>query len=136
MEKIDWLPKYNIGNEIIDNQHQFLIKIINEIIEDRKNQMDLEEIKVVLKKLIQYANIHFHDEEKLMIEIDYPNFRNHKVEHNKFRNELMKVEKEIVIENKYVSFEILIFLAQWFINHIQVMDKDLAPYLYEEDWQI
>lgn len=136
MEKIHWLPKYNIGNEIIDNQHQFLIEIINEIIEVRKVQMNMEDIKVVFKKLIQYANIHFHDEEKLMIEVDYPNYSEHKSKHKEFIGELMKVEQEIVIENKYVSFEILIFLAQWFINHIQVMDKDLAPYLYEEDWKI
>lgn len=133
MEKIAWLSKYNIGNETIDNQHKFLIDIINEVIEARKNSMGIAEVKKVFTKLIQYANIHFRDEEKLMLQVDYPNYIEHKKKHQEFIDELIKVDKEISLENRYVSFEILVFLAKWFIDHIQVMDKDLAPYLYEED---
>ena len=33
-----------------------------------------------------------------------------------------------MLENKYVSFEIMIFLSKWFINHIQHMDKDFSSY--------
>ena len=130
---INWLPKYNIGNDIIDRQHQFLIDILNEVIEKRKNNMNLEEIKIVFTKLIQYANFHFHDEEELMLKVEYPNYHEHKLKHKEFIDKLARVNEEILMENKYVSFEILIFLAEWFLNHIQIMDKNLAPYLFEED---
>lgn len=131
MEKIMWLSKYNIGNKIIDSQHQYLLNLINEITEKRK-EMDLEEIKRIFIELKKYSNIHFDDEELLMKEINYPKIEEHKEQHKVFVEELDKIEKELMLENKYVSFEIIIFLSKWFINHILFMDKDFSNYLPKE----
>jgi len=127
MEKIIWLNKYNLGNETIDSEHQYLVSLINEIIEKRK-EMKLEEIKDIFGELRRYAHIHFYNEEKFMEEINYPKIENHKEQHRVFVEELDKIEKELIMENKYVSFEIMIFLSKWFINHIQIMDKDFSIY--------
>lgn len=128
MEKIIWLSKYNIGIETIDSEHQYLVSLINEIIEKRK-EMNLEEIKRIFIELKRYAHIHFYNEEKLMEEINYPKIEGHKAQHRVFVEELDKIEKELMLENKYVSFEIMIFLSKWFINHIQLMDKDFSSYI-------
>lgn len=127
MEKIIWLSKYNLGNEVIDSEHQYLITLINQIIEKRK-EMELEEIKRIFIELKRYAHIHFYNEERLMEEINYPKIEEHKTQHRIFVEELDKIEKELMFENKYVSFEIMIFLSKWFINHIQHMDKDFSSY--------
>lgn len=127
MEKIVWYSKYNTGNEIIDSEHQYLVSLINEIMEKRK-EMNLDEIKRIFIELKRYAHIHFYNEEKLMEEINYPKIEDHKAQHRVFLEELDKIEKELMLENKYVSFEIMIFLSKWFINHIQHMDKDFSSY--------
>lgn len=127
MEKIIWLNKYNIGNETIDSEHKYLVSLINEIMEKRK-EMNLDEVKRIFIELKRYAHIHFYNEEKLMEEINYPKIEDHKAQHRVFVEELDKIEKELILENKYVSFEIMIFLSKWFINHIQHMDKDFSSY--------
>lgn len=132
MEKIKWIPNYNIGNTVIDTEHQYLIGIINDVIEKRKD-MNLDDIKVVFLKLIEYSKFHFANEEKLMRKVGYEYISIHREQHKKFIAELMRVNKEIIAENQYVSFEILVYLSEWFINHIQVMDKGIKPYLMEEE---
>lgn len=127
MEKIIWLNKYNTGNKIIDSEHQHLISLINEIIEKRK-EMNLQEIKRIFFEIKKYAYMHFCNEEKLMEEMNYPKRENHKAQHKIFVEELDKVEKELLEEDKYVSFEMMMFLSKWFINHIQIMDKDFSNY--------
>lgn len=132
MEKIKWISNYNIGNTLIDSEHQYLIGIINEVIEKRKD-MNLEDLKLVFVKLIEYSKFHFTNEETLMKKVGYEYIEIHREQHKKFIAELLRVNKEIIAENQYISFEILVYLSEWFINHIQVMDKGIKPYLMEED---
>lgn len=130
MEKIIWSEKYNIGVESIDSQHEYLIGIINEMISNKKN-MDIKELRLILNKLITYANVHFNDEENLMLETNYPKVMEHKKLHDYFIEELETLEKEIELENIYVTFDMLIFLSKWFVNHISLNDREIMPYLNE-----
>lgn len=129
MNKFEWNNRYNIGVDEIDKQHQYLLEIFNELIENRKS-MKLEDLGTLLCKLIKYSEIHFEDEEALMLAVDYPNYSDHKKEHLFFIKKLENLKLELKMENAYMSFDILIFLSNWLINHILTSDKDLAPYLY------
>ena len=66
MQKIIWDKRYNIDNGIIDKQHQYLVKLIN-LIADETEYITTEAVKAIFVELIHYANIHFHDEEEIMI---------------------------------------------------------------------
>lgn len=132
MEKISWDKKYNIDNGIIDKQHQYLLKLINLMI-DEKDHISNEEIKAIFVELIHYANIHFHDEEEIVRNTSYPNKSEHKEQHREFINKLEKIELDIIFEDPQAGEKMLTFLTDWLINHIMVSDKDFAPFLYEED---
>lgn len=128
MKKITWDTKYNIGNHIIDEQHQYLVHLINLIIEN-KNKLSKTEIKAIFNKLIHYANIHFHDEEELLAEIEYPNKTEHKLEHKDFIHRLNIIELDIILDDEQTVDDILSFLSEWLINHILVSDKNFAPFV-------
>ncbi len=133
MKDTGWSEKLSVGNKTIDGQHQYLINLMSQIIFSRKNKRDLVYINGVIHKLYEYAVLHFFTEEDLMKQLDYPNYESHKKEHEFFIKELEKFEKEALEGNVYVNFEIMIFLKKWLINHIQVTDKDLMPYFFNED---
>ena len=132
MEKIVWDKKYNIGNNVIDKQHQYLVKLINLMI-DEKGYITNDAVKAIFVELLHYANIHFHDEEEIVRETDYPNKLEHKKEHRYFVNELEKIELDIIFENPQAVEKMLKFLTNWLLNHILVSDKDFAPFLYEKE---
>ena len=133
VEKIVWKNEFNIGNKAIDEQHQYLLSLLNELLENRR-AMNISELKHVFNSLIHYANIHFHDEEQLMIKYKYPNFSEHKNEHRVFIDKLEALEVEFQLDNKHVSYDIIFFLYDWLIKHILVSDKDFAPFLYKEEF--
>ena len=128
MEKILWEEKFNIGNETIDNQHQYLVSLLNDLIDNRKS-MNIPELRLLFNSLVHYANIHFHDEEELLLKSKYPHFLEHKKEHRDFMEKLEAIELEFELDNRYVSFDMLIFLSEWLTNHILIKDKDFSSYI-------
>lgn len=125
MNKLIWLEKYSIGHNKIDNQHKYLFNLVNFIIE-RKN-FNSENLQELFNNLIYYASIHFHEEELLMIEIEYPNYINHRKKHEDFIHNLEKIEYRILIKDENILNDIIDFLSEWLINHIIVMDKSIEP---------
>jgi len=128
MEKVFWNESYNIGNELIDKQHQYLVNLINLLVEN-KNVLSKEELTAIFNNLIHYANVHFQAEEELVSSTDYPNKADHKEEHRKFVKKLEKIELGIVLEDEKTIDNIILFLSQWLIDHILVRDKEFAPFL-------
>ena len=88
MKDTGWSEKLSVGNKTIDDQHQYLINLMSQIIFSRKNKRDLVYINGVIHKLYEYAVIHFFTEEDLMKQLDYPNYESHKKEHEFFIKEL------------------------------------------------
>jgi hemerythrin len=73
-----------------------------------------------------YALKHFSTEETYMIEFDYPEFQYHKEEHHDFSNKMIAYCSRVVDGDYQIANEILEYLKQWLVNHIQVTDKKYA----------
>jgi len=67
-EKIVWAHKFSIGDSKIDNDHQTLIEIINDLIELVELSKDREEFAKILSKMTDYSLSHFKKEEDLLIQ--------------------------------------------------------------------
>lgn len=128
MNKFQWGPKYIIGNNIIDNQHQQLLETINNLIENKSKMKD-EETKKLFNYLVNYAKTHFKDEEKLMKINNYPYINDHMKEHNFFLEELLKISSEIDHKNSNVNINILSLLENWLQHHVLIIDKDISNFL-------
>ncbi|MDA3811579.1 MAG: bacteriohemerythrin, partial [Spirochaetaceae bacterium] len=93
---IEWNnEKYNLGIELIDNQHKELVMITNQLHDILKNEEYQAEAIKILKRLYAYSNYHFSSEEGLFKEHHYPQAKEHINLHNTFANKIKEYLEEI-----------------------------------------
>ncbi|MFP4363969.1 MAG: bacteriohemerythrin [Spirochaetia bacterium] len=128
MALVEWNESLSVGNEYIDNQHQGLINVINEVWEATRNKVAIEEFTPYIIKLIRYTREHFGDEEKMMEEKGYPYIKRHKDQHREFIEKIDSFDEKIDRQKKSANAELVVFLKQWLVTHIQKSDKAYADY--------
>ena len=65
-----WVPEYNTGIDVIDDQHKRILDYINEIVEI-SDGTDRARVKQILDNIIDYTQSHFTFEESLQEEAGY-----------------------------------------------------------------
>lgn len=119
---MEWNQTYNIGIDVIDNQHRQILDYINAL-EQVKNTGQRDKIKEVLEDLIDYTQSHFSFEENLLEQVSYQYLPSHRGIHDLFVKRLndyrLKFEKGESIEK-----DLYRLLSKWLINHIQHDDQD------------
>ena len=132
MSFIFWTNEYSSKIEEVDNQHKFLIQIIDDLYmalqkgEQQNIQNDL------LFRLLNYVHYHFAYEEGLMMQSQYPGFEKHKIEHQRLTIKVLDYYKDVKIRNRDISAELLIFLRDWLNEHILKTDKEMGFWLAEQ----
>lgn len=121
--RIEWHDSLSIGNEHIDAQHKMLIKLIGDIPE-YKTPGDEE----VLMAALEYAGVHFADEEKFMEEVAYPNLPAHKREHKRLVKILLSYKNDYD-EGKTDLYDFKQFMFRWVRDHIMDVDKQIGVHL-------
>lgn len=129
MGNLEWTSDLSVGYSEIDQQHQKLIEIINNLYSAMKVGKGKEASGKILKELVDYTSYHFGTEEKLMEEFNYPEKENHKQVHQAL------VAKVVDFQNKFlngeigVTVELFKFLNDWLVDHIIGTDKKLGGFL-------
>lgn len=120
---IEWGDKYSMGISIIDNEHKKLIGIMNKAIVLEQNGSNPKEITEVLNEMNKYAHTHFATEEAYMVQFNYPDYEQHRKEHQGFSIETMAFLDKITNSNRQLICEILEHLKNWLVHHIQGTDR-------------
>ena len=81
--KMKWVPDYNTGIDVIDDQHKRILDYINEI-DGIDANTDRARIKQILENIIDYTQSHFTFEESLQEEAGYKYRVPHKRVHDLF----------------------------------------------------
>jgi hemerythrin-like metal-binding protein len=123
---VTWKDHYSVGDEALDAQHQQILAIINELYDTIQQEVDHTVVAPLLDRLVQYTINHFRQEEECMRAHQYPDFAQHKALHDKMRQETLAWRDNA---NLVTGRDLLVFLKQWWCNHIQAQDKKYAPYL-------
>jgi len=121
--KIEWTSQYNLGIEKIDEQHQWLVKLYNNIENAFSRKQSAEILGTYLKGLLHYTRFHFSSEEADLISFNYQYLEEHKAMHDLFIKKINAYLKEFDQGNEQVVAEVLQFLSNWLQNHILVEDK-------------
>ena len=129
MIHIPWKEKYSINFKAIDVQHKELLSILNLVIDILSGNKKEAEMESVLRRLADYAMIHFSYEEKFMKETNYPNVNEHRKQHAFFVKKVLYFNENYDSDSPQFLKEMLDFLKEWFVQHIQNSDQDYAPYL-------
>jgi hemerythrin-like metal-binding protein len=123
---ITWKDFYSVGEPSLDAEHKHIIGILNELVEAVELGSDHEILKSVLDRLVQYTMTHFKHEEEVMQEHDYPDFQRHKGLHDRLRQRTIDLRDNITL---VTGHDMLFFLKQWWMGHIQGEDKKYSPYV-------
>jgi len=120
---IEWDDKYSVGISIIDNEHKKLIGIMNKAIAAKQNSNNSEEIIEILNEMNKYTLTHFADEEAYMVKFNYPDYEQHRKEHQGFSIETMAFLDSASEGDCQLACEILEHLKHWIVHHVQGTDR-------------
>jgi len=123
---IVWSRSYSVGVDGMDREHQRLIDIINNLYAAMRSGRSKEAIGSILDELVDYTRTHFAHEERLMQDAGFAGFEDQKRAHEA----LISQVKEIQIKyhaGTALGQEVMTFLKNWLVNHIQGMDKQYGP---------
>lgn len=133
MVLFNWSEDYSVKVNGLDNQHKKLVGLINELHSAMKEGKSREVLGRIINELISYTKFHFTAEENLMLQNKYPGYAKHKEEHEAFTKKVIEFEEKFKSGSIVLSQEVILFLKDWLINHIQRTDKNYSPYLLNKE---
>lgn len=129
MALLSWNDQYLIGQATIDEEHKMLFRLINDFHSHWSEQRDRKDIARVLSQLIQYGELHFQDEERIMAQEGYPELESHRRIHEKLIEEIFKLNEELAGKSPLLERDITKFLKQWLVDHIVHNDYEFRNFL-------
>ena len=131
---ISWGEVYVVGIELIDDQHKELVSLINQLYQAclTGNEEVETMFKEAMSRMVAYVKFHFAAEQKLLTRIKYPNFNEHKKQHDTLVMEILNAAKEYNEGKKFVPHNFVRTLKDWVLGHIAVADKSYAIYIHEQ----
>jgi len=133
MSFVDWSASYTVNSAILDEQHQKLFKIINDLHEAVFSRKGREFVSTTIRELVEYTKTHFAEEERQMEAHAFPGLREHKLAHRKLIGTVMEIEQRYNQGAGAISGDVIGFLvSDWLLKHILNMDKQYAPYLLKK----
>ena len=125
---IAWQDHYKIGVAAIDQDHEQLIRIYNEIVLNAQRPSGGKLNQVTLNMLAEYAINHFRVEEEMMLSMNYPGYLDHKSAHQLFYDYIEDLG--IALSNgDDENSDFIEFLGDWILSHVLGMDLRISDYL-------
>ncbi len=128
MREINWNESYSVGVKKLDVQHQIVINQLNKVFELFETNSQTDNLKIVLTELENYAKVHFQTEEELFKKYRYHALEAHNQEHRLYEHKIEGFIQRFDTSGDDVKVEVLEFLADWWMGHIQGADKEYTRF--------
>jgi hemerythrin len=129
MAVVTWEEQFSINVGKIDEQHQQLLQLVNDLHTSVEESMNMETVKAHLSALLEFARYHFEAEEELMKRHSFPNINVHRHEHLKLLTVLERLSVEVSNGKKPFFYPDADLSSDWALNHIDEHDKALGEFL-------
>jgi hemerythrin len=124
-----WDDKFSVNIREIDEQHKKLVENINKLHEAISAGEGNEVLESILQSLVDYAHTHFDAEEKLMKLYEYPEYEQHKKEHDDLTQKVIEMEKKYKESGSIaMPLHVMKFLKGWLEDHLLNTDKKYVPF--------
>jgi hemerythrin-like metal-binding protein len=120
---IAWKDYYSVNDPSLNAEHRQVIECINDMYRALEAPSPEKVTKQVLDRLVQYTHTHFDHEEKIMKEAGYWDFDAHKALHDAMRQRTIGLRTHLTL---VTARNVLVFLKDWWVDHIQGEDKKYA----------
>lgn len=126
---LEWNASYATGVSKYDEQHKILFTMINDLADAMQQKKSKEAVGRVLNGLAEYTVNHFADEERNFAQTHYPEETQHKALHKKLLDQVSELIGKFNAGEPLITQDVINFLQDWLINHIQGVDKRYGPHL-------
>lgn len=129
----DWTPDFTVHHPVMDEQHQTIFRLVNELHLAIFQKKTRDVLGHVVDELIDYTERHFAEEENLMRRVKFPGYDKHKESHDQLLRQVLDFESKFRSGDNSFSAEMFQFLvSDWLVRHILGMDKQYSQYLDEK----
>ena len=126
---LSWQADYQVGIPLIDTEHQYLFKLINEFHDKYASGDTHKQLLLVLNRLVAYAEVHFQHEEALMQEIGYPRLARQQDLHAALYASIFELNEKLSSQGAKADAETMRFLKHWMLGHILKEDMDIGDFM-------
>ncbi|WP_300668972.1 bacteriohemerythrin [Desulfoluna sp.] len=138
MEGLAWDDSCKIQISLMDERNQRLMEIAAKLVElnavKRKKEEDFEAIGEVLADMMEFARMHFNEEEKLLVGKQYPELNQHRREHKKFIKKMMGFRRLFSEDPGKVTDDAVGYVKEWLPSHIKEEDARYAPFVRVQNY--
>jgi hemerythrin len=123
-----WSDDLSVGIQEIDEQHKELVLLLNRLHDAVVARHGSAACVEILNQLAEYTRVHFIVEESLMRILHYPDFEQHKGEHEALVEQVVALQQKLGSGQAAITFELLHFLKLWLTKHIAGSDRRYASF--------
>jgi len=124
-----WNDTLAVGQEDIDNDHMILVALINRAARRIRGGEVPQAIGSAIDQLVAYTVLHFEEEERVMQRSGYPDFVQHKAQHDALRKRVAELKQRFEAGEARVGDDLLALFRDWLTGHIQRFDKRIGHHL-------
>ncbi|MBD2481074.1 bacteriohemerythrin [Planktothrix sp. FACHB-1365] len=129
-----WLPEYETGDHLVDEQHQSLFSIINSLNNAMLEGQGEALLQKTLESLKDYTTVHFDTEEEFMLRHNYPGYQQHQIKHEALKTQVLEFEHKNYNNLSQLTIEVSHFLTDWLIHHIKDEDRKMIRFCCHGYW--
>ena len=131
----EWRDDLLTGVELIDTQHKEYFARVNDVLKHANLAESPDLLLHALGFVRRYVVLHFDTEQEVMQFHNYPDYEQHLELHQRFSEELEALSRTFAKDGFQpgLAVEIYSLLVDWFVRHIQHVDKRLARFLHEKN---
>ncbi|MBK7791650.1 MAG: hypothetical protein IPJ62_03495 [Betaproteobacteria bacterium] len=89
-----WREEMSVGNAVIDSDHHYLLHLINAIELACQTQQPAASLRLILRRLTDYADLHLAREERIQLAMGFALHSEHELSHTNLREYL----KDLCVE--------------------------------------
>ncbi|UZP67265.1 bacteriohemerythrin [Desulfovibrio mangrovi] len=127
-----WTDDLALNIKSIDDQHKRLVQLINSLHRAMKERRSKEHLIKIVDELKNYTVTHFKFEEDLFAKHRYPETPDHIRQHEKFVEKVLDFEEGLKSGKLTVTMDVMRFLKEWLMKHINGTDRRYTPFLREK----
>lgn len=128
---LQWTDDLRVGVSVIDAQHRRLVDLVNELHDAMLQGQGSAVLGRTIRALVDYTVTHFGTEERYFAQYAYPAAASHLAQHAAFVEQVEDFKRGFDEGRLMMSLDVLDFLGNWLVEHIQGSDRAFAPYLNE-----
>ena len=128
---IEWQEEYSVGVKELDDQHKNLLNIINSLLLEKQEKITSDKLSEIISSMVHHAYIHFATEERYMEQVNFPDLKQHVLEHVSFILKTLELSLKVKEGEGTATnqMELLTYLKEWYSSHVLGADRLYVPYL-------